>query len=92
MSVGLTIKDHAVTVALIEAGVLAALPLQPQLVEAPPLAKHIEMLCMLGERVWVEAESAAAFCPGAEFLEGVEIVSREKIEASMVRADVVIPF
>lgn len=91
-SVGLTIKDHQVTVVLVDGAVLATLPLEPETVGAPVLAKHLETLNLLGQDVWAEQESLERWCPGQEPGFGVRVVPRGHVEEVMLASDAVIPF
>lgn len=93
MSAGLTIRDHRVTVALLDGAALAGTRLEPERVGGPELAKHLEMLDLLEMPVWAEAESLHRFgASEADLVPSVRAVGRAEIEAAMLRADAVIPF
>lgn len=89
-AVGLFIKDHRVTVALQDGGVLAAAPLHGQ-GRAAELQKHLETLIMLGYPVWAEEESLAAFgMEGSRLRDGIQAVSRARVDAAMTAAAAVV--
>lgn len=89
MALGLEIADHAVTVAFVDAGAGAALACRPEEAGQEPWAEHLEMLCMLGHRLWVEEESLARLgLPRERLFPGVEAVPRAAIEAAVLAADV----
>lgn len=93
MSVGQTMADNRITVALVDRAVLAALPIEKAPPGVTPVSKHIEMLHLLGHRVLVEKESLDRF-PHTQavpaMLPGAEVASEADIAAAMARADAVI--
>lgn len=57
MSVGLTLAENDVTVVFAGDGVYTLLPIKPERLGSPEVAKHLETLEMMGCRLVAEAES-----------------------------------
>lgn len=92
-AVGLFIKDHQVTVILLDSGVLAALPLQAAAVGAAGLQQHIETLGMLEFPIWAEDTSLARFGIHADTLPAeITAVTAAQVAAALAGADAVIPW
>lgn len=93
MSVGQTLADNKITVALVDAAALGALPTNDRDLGMPPLDKHIEMLGLLGHRVIVEQESLDKYgYRGTELRKGVELVDAKTINDELIAADAVITY
>lgn len=91
VAVGQTLASQRVTLCLIEDGVWVAGPLNPNVVGAPDIAKHLEAMIALGHRVVVEEEAARA--RGLERLAaGVEVKPRGECFDLLTRTDTVISY
>lgn len=91
MALGLEIADHEVTVAFVDAGAGAALGCRPEALGQEHWAEHLDLLRLLGHRLWVEEESLAALgLPQGHLAPGVEAVPRAAIVAAAEEADVVL--
>lgn len=89
MALGLEIADHDVTVAFVEAGVGAAVACRPEQAGRPPWCEYLEMLRMLGHRLWVEKESLERLGLTPETIcAGAEVVPRAALAAALWEADV----
>lgn len=92
MAVGQSIANQ-VTVALVDAGIWLAGPLEPEVVEGGEVGKHLAMLLRLRQRVWVEAESLRRYeLKPWKLHPGVELASRQEIDRALLAADVVMVF
>jgi len=93
MSVGQTLADNQITVVLVDAAALGALPTDDDKLNMPPLDKHIEMLGLLGHRVVVEQESLQRYgYASSELRKGVERVDAQTIHDELAAADAVITY
>lgn len=93
MSVGQTLGGHQITVALVDAAALGALPTDDGLLDMPSLDKHIEMLGLLGHKVVVEQESLAKYGhDGTQLRPGIQLVDADSILAELTAADAVITY
>ncbi len=91
MSVGMTLGDHKVQVVFMGDGVYTLLPVQPQLINAPDIAKHLETLRMLRARLIVEKEAAEQ--RGLTQLKyRPEFLSSAEIGKILAESDVVVPY
>jgi sulfur relay (sulfurtransferase) DsrF/TusC family protein len=57
MSVGLTLADNDVAVVFLDDGVYTLLPIKPERLGSPEVAKHLEALEMMGCRLVAEEEA-----------------------------------
>ena len=91
VAVGQTLAPQRVTLCLMGDGVWSAGPLNPSVVQAPEIKKHLDAILMLGHRVVVEEEAVQA--RGVRLLaEGVEVKSRAECFALLTEADAVIAY
>jgi sulfur relay (sulfurtransferase) DsrF/TusC family protein len=91
MSVGLTTGDNRVSVVFLEDGVLTLGRLQPAVIAADDVGKHLQACQMLGIRLVADEEALrrhAVSQPAA----GVEPVPFAELRRLLSDADVVIPF
>jgi sulfur relay (sulfurtransferase) DsrF/TusC family protein len=91
MAVGLTTGDHRVSVVFLEDGVLMLNRLQPGLIVADDVGKHLEACRMLGIRLLADEEALrrrGVDQPAG----GVETLPFEELCHVLMGADVVIPF
>jgi sulfur relay (sulfurtransferase) DsrF/TusC family protein len=91
MSVGLTTGDHRVNVVFLEDGVLTLSRLQPSIIAADDVGKHLEACQMLGIRL-VADEEALQQHGVSQPAPPVEAVPFSELCRLLSDADVVIPF
>ncbi|MBI1893687.1 MAG: DsrE family protein [Candidatus Rokubacteria bacterium] len=91
VAVGQTLAPQRVTLCLIDDGVWTVGPLNPSVVRAPEIKKHLDALLTLGHRVVVEKEAAEA--RGLDDLaSGIELTPRTECFAWLTEADAVIAY
>jgi len=91
MSVGLTTGDNRVSVVFLEDGVLTLSRLQPAIIAADDVGKHLQACEMLGVRLVADEEALRRHAVG-ETAAPVERVPFSEACHLLAAADVVIPF
>jgi sulfur relay (sulfurtransferase) DsrF/TusC family protein len=91
MSVGLTLAENNVTVVFAGDGVYTLLPIKPERLGSPEVAKHLETLEMMGCRLVADADAIES--RGLEELAwGVEQLPRAEIARLLAGAGAVITY
>ena len=91
VAVGQGLAPQKVTLCLLDDGVWTVGPVNPSVVRAPEIKKHLDALLMLGHRVVVEEEAAQARGLGHP-ASGVEVKPRAECFALLTEADAVIAY
>lgn len=92
MALGLEIKDHRVTVIFMDEGVFSAAGgLNPAEAGCEPWSEYVDMLHLLGHRLWAEEESLNRLSLDRARLDPrIEVVPRERILAELAENDAAI--
>lgn len=91
MSVGLTTGDNRVSVVFLEDGVLSLSRLQPAVIAADDVGKHLEACEMLGVRLVADEQALRRHAVGQPAVR-VEAVPFAELCQLLATADVIIPF
>ncbi len=91
LSLGLTLSNNEVVIAMVDEGVLNAIPFEPPVVDRPDVSSFLELYEAVGIRSI--ADGAALQRYGlATVRDGVEVSDRKTIIKLICQAEVVIPF
>jgi len=91
VAVGQGLAPQKVTLCLLDDGVWTVGPVNPSVIRAPEIKKHLDALLMLGHRVVVEKEAAEA--RGLDDVaSGIELKPRAECFAWLTEADAVIAY
>ncbi len=91
LALGLTLSDNEVVVAMVDEGVLNAIPMEPEIVGRPGVASFLDFYGDVGIRLLADQASLDRYRV-KHLREGVETIERKVITDIIRSYDVVIPF